>query len=85
MKHLSNPVGRFSAPFAALSVAALVLALTLSLTGAPGARAQSTDLQPLLDRMERMQRDIQTLNLQVSRGGTPSLPGVTAGATPSKY
>ena len=87
MKHLSNHVGRNSASSAALSAAALVLFLTLSLIlsviWAPRAGAQSTDLEALLDRMERMQRDIRTLNLQVSRGGAPSLPAGTAGGTPS--
>ncbi len=31
--------------------------------------AQSSDLQPLLDRLDRMERDIRTINQQFARGG----------------
>jgi tol-pal system protein YbgF len=34
--------------------------------------SQSGDLKPLLDRLERMERDIRTLNIQISRGVAPS-------------
>lgn len=51
-------------------------ALVVILAAAP-ALAQNQELKPLLDRLERLERDIRTLNLQVSRGpGTlPSPPG----------
>ena len=49
-------------PLAAL----LVVFLGLAFTG-PGL-AQSTDLKPILDRLQRIERDIKTLNIQVSRG-----------------
>jgi len=43
------------------------------------ALAQSGDLAPLLDRMERLERDIRTLNLQISRGGSaPTSSGAPA-------
>lgn len=48
---------------------------------APGARAQNPDnMRVMLDRMQRLERDIRTLNLQLSRG-TP--PPVQAPAQPS--
>ena len=49
-------------PLAALMVIFLELAFT-----APGL-AQSKDLKPILDRLQRIDRDIKTLNIQVSRG-----------------
>lgn len=46
------------------------LPLLLIAVAAPAAFAQSgQDLRPLLDRMERLERDIRTLNIQLSRGG----------------
>lgn len=51
--------------FAISFVAAAILAPGLAL-------AQSSDLKPLLDRLERMERDIRTLNVQISRGTPPS-------------
>ena len=47
---------------------------------APGAMAQNPDnMRVMLDRMQRLERDIRTLNLQLSRG-TP--PPVLAPAQP---
>lgn len=34
--------------------------------------AQQQNIQPLLDRIERLERDIRTLNVQIARGGTPT-------------
>lgn len=34
--------------------------------------AQQQNIQPLLDRLERLERDIRTLNVQIARGGTPT-------------
>ena len=45
------------------------------------ALAQERDLQPLLDRLERMERDIRTLNVQLSRSGSSS-SSAPASATP---
>ena len=53
----------------------LVLAVALS---APPAVAQSADLKALMDRLERLERDIRTLNVRLSRGG--QLPPAAAGA-----
>ena len=39
------------------------------LIAAPPAPAQEAGLGPLLDRLERLERDIKTLNLQLARGG----------------
>ena len=60
-------------PMAALLVCFLGLAFT-----APGL-AQSTDLKPILDRLQRIERDIKTLNIQVSRGD--SAGGGTIGSS----
>jgi len=47
----------------------------------PPAAAQNADLQQLLDRLGRVERDIRTLNLQVARGGSGGgASGATAGA-----
>lgn len=54
---------------AAVAVAVLLFA--------PPVLAQSNDLKTLLDRLDRLERDIKTLNVQLSRGGT--VP-ITAGA-----
>ncbi len=43
--------------------------------------AQDTDLQSLLDRMERMDRDIKALNLKVYRGGAAGSGEATAVAS----
>jgi len=47
--------------------------------------AQSSDLQPVLDRLQRLERDIRTLNIQISRdsGGTAALVSGTAQTTES--
>lgn len=34
--------------------------------------SQQQNIQPLLDRLERLERDIRTLNVQIARGGTPT-------------
>jgi len=44
----------------------------VAMAGVPAsaALAQGGDLAPLLDRLERLERDIRTLNVQISRGGS---------------
>ncbi len=49
-----------------------VLAFFAVSGGASVVSAQGNDLQPLLDRMDRIERDIRTLNRQFARGGTVS-------------
>ncbi|WNJ98981.1 tol-pal system protein YbgF [Thalassospiraceae bacterium LMO-JJ14] len=36
----------------------------------PSAHAQDTDARALMDRIERLERDIRTLNVQIARGGS---------------
>ncbi|MCB2102902.1 MAG: hypothetical protein KDE22_18640, partial [Rhodobacterales bacterium] len=57
-------------------------AAAVLLTAAPGApRAQSSDLGPLVDRLERLERDIRTLSRQVATGDSaPLVSGETPGA-----
>jgi tol-pal system protein YbgF len=50
--------------------AAALCGLALCLGG--GARAQSNDLRPLLDRLDRLERDTNLLQRQVYRGTSPS-------------
>jgi tol-pal system protein YbgF len=38
------------------------------------------DLRPLLDRIQRLERDIQTLNVQLARGATAPAPAAPRGA-----
>lgn len=46
---------------------ALVVAAGLAVASVP-AKAQDNGLQPLLDRLERLERDIRVLNVQLARG-----------------
>jgi tol-pal system protein YbgF len=56
----------------------LALCAGLTLLGlavaAPAARAQQQDVRPLLDRLDRLERDINLLQRQVYRGGAGSAP-----------
>jgi len=65
-----------------LGVFILVIALSgFMLSLMPGwALAQSNDLGPLIDRMERLERDIRTLNVTVSRGRKPGSRPLVSGA-----
>ncbi len=66
-----------------LMVAAVALAVALS---SSGVFAQNRDLRSLLDRLERLERDIRTLNLQLSRGAArpaTAPPSSPAAAPPS--
>ncbi|MBL6932962.1 MAG: tol-pal system protein YbgF [Rhodospirillales bacterium] len=50
-------------------IMAALLVSTLGLGVVAPAFAQSSDLKPVLDRLQRIERDIKTLNIQVSQGG----------------
>lgn len=63
------------------SLRSLVLA-TLMMAVAFPAFAQSNELKQILDRLQRIERDIKTLNIQVSRGeGAPAASGEAMGST----
>ena len=52
------------------------------------ALAQSLDASALMDRIERLERDIRTLNVQIARGGgstSASATGVDAGSGAPAY
>ena len=59
-------------------LSALVVVILL---GVAPAAAQNADLRQLLDRIDRLERDIRTLNVQRARGGNAPLaaPGVGVG------
>ena len=59
------------------ALSAFVLAVFL---GAAPVAAQNADLRHLLDRIDRLERDIRTLNLQLARGGKAPLPAPRVGA-----
>lgn len=59
-----------------------IFALAVVLAGPNLARAQQQQLQPLLDRLERLERDIRTLNVQIARGGTPAPLATSQEASP---
>ncbi len=46
-----------------------LLGLIFLFTGPSPVAAQSRDLQPVLDRLQRLERDIRTLNVRISRSG----------------
>jgi tol-pal system protein YbgF len=56
-----------------------VLVAALSVFSPNQASAQSSDLGPLVDRMERLERDIRTLNVQLSRGRAPGSTPLVSG------
>jgi tol-pal system protein YbgF len=76
---------------------AFIAAIFMMVAGALPAFAQNTDLRSLLDRLDRLERDIRTLNVQLSRGGGAALPkggaatitrttrGAVPGAAPSGH
>ena len=51
-----------------IALAAAMLCLSATIPAAPASAQSSEQLRPLIDRMERLERDIRTLNIQVSRG-----------------
>jgi tol-pal system protein YbgF len=57
------------------------LASALFLAALP-AFSQEADIKPLLDRLQRLERDIQTMNIQLSRGGMAP-PPLTSGPSTS--
>ena len=60
---------------------AYIAAVLVMVTAPPPVFAQNTDLRSLLDRLERLERDIRTLNVQLSRGGGAAPPKGAAAAT----
>jgi tol-pal system protein YbgF len=77
----SNPrFSRFALPLAL----AAIMAVTAGLSLGPPARAQDAELESLLQRIERLQRDMNTLQRYVFKGGpapaADAVAGTTAGA-----
>ena len=70
----SAAASRSGGALGALSVLVLVVFL-----GAAPAVAQNADLRQLLDRIDRLERDIRTLNIQLARGGKIPLPAPGVG------
>jgi tol-pal system protein YbgF len=61
-------------------VQATLMVLFLGLVFTAPAFAQSKDLKPILDRLLRIERDVKTLNIQVSRGGAAGSGAVGSSA-----
>ncbi len=59
---------------------ALIAGVALLAIAPQTAGAQSAEMGVLLDRIERLERDIRTLNVQIARGGGTGAPGASAGA-----
>ncbi len=55
-----------------------LLGLVFSIAEPSLAAAQNADLQPMLDRLQRLERDIRTLNIQISRKGGAGGAGTSA-------
>lgn len=63
-----------------LSIACVVIAIGV-MTGSTS-WAQSVDARAMMDRIERLERDIRTLNVQIARGGGTPATASSAGAEP---
>ena len=72
----SAAASRSGGALGALSVLVLIVFL-----GAAPAVAQNADLRQLLDRIDLLERDIQTLNIQLARGGKIPLPAPGVAST----
>ena len=59
----------------------VLLGFVFCLAFATPVLAQSKDLSPILDRLQRLERDIRTLNIQVAGGGTGAGGGAESGTT----
>lgn len=57
---------------AAAGASSIWTAFVLAVGVAGPALAQDASMQPLLDRLERIERDVRLLNMQVSRGEVPA-------------
>lgn len=67
--------------WAGVALSVLVIA---SAAWAPDVGAQTgDDLKVMLDRLQRLERDIRTLNVQISRGGTAPVPVMGAKPRPA--
>lgn len=64
----------------ALAAAMFCLFAATTIPVAPASAQSSEQLRPLIDRMERLERDIRTLNIQVSRGDA-AVPPASGGAS----
>ena len=60
---------------------AVTVAIVLSAAMLVASAVTAQEIKPLLDRMERLERDIRTLNIQISRGATSAtVPAAAARA-----
>jgi len=81
---MTPPIYHFLSPFRLLGQTgtaplAAVFAVVLAMLAAmPAVQAQDTNLNSLLNRIERLQRDLNTLQRHVYRGEAP--PAAAAGA-----
>ena len=76
-----NPAARRPKHYGRRRLAVGGQAVAMAILGfalAPQAFAQSGDLRPMIDRIERLERDIRTLNLQLA--GKPPAAGQAGGA-----
>jgi tol-pal system protein YbgF len=74
---------RFPESSGIASVAAILAVCLAVLTAAPAVRAQDTNVNTLLQRIERLQRDLNTLQRHVYRGEPPPAAAPAASAAPA--
>ena len=67
------PAGRTAGIILVLALVAVAMAPYVS-------QAQDRSVQALVDRIDRLERDIRTLNMQISRGGSAPLPAPSSAA-----
>ena len=63
--------------------ATLALVASLAMTGATQVAAQQSNVQPLLDRIDRLEREMRLLNQEWARGGTGNRPTTAPSASAS--
>lgn len=64
-----------------MRLAALVFVALLAMTGAGQVAAQQSNVQPLLDRIDRLEREMRLLNQEWARGGTGNRPTTAPSAS----
>lgn len=59
----------------------IIIAIWVTVVASSMSFAQQQNIQPLMDKLERLERDIRTINVQLSRGNKPTSPASSSAAS----